>query len=246
MKMGVFRKNAFEYLIDIIYPAKCMFCKSHLGEHDEYGICGECLSGLPYTKNEGCFETIGGAAYLIAPLMYEGIVKNAIRDLKFRAKHENADALSMLICGYIRNNLQAMGADVIVNVPLSKKSLLRRGFNQTELIAQGISRRIGIKHDNEALIKVRETKRQSTLATFEQRAKNISGAYKCQKDMNGKTVLLVDDVYTSGATIYYCAQELIKNGASKVIAVVAANAHKDVGYSTHNYKASRLVFENYK
>ena len=229
--------------LNVIYPPKCMFCKTNLNEHSQYCACGNCLASLPYTKNGGCFETLDGETYLIAPLLYKGDVKRAIRDLKFRSKFENADFLAMLMCGYLWENKQALAADVIVNVPLSEKSLLKRGFNQTELIASKISKTLGIKLDTGALVKVRETKRQSSLATFDARAKNVFGAYRCVRDLSKKTVLLIDDVYTSGMTVYNCAKELKKCGVEKVIAVTCANAHVEKGFSTHDYKASRLVFK---
>ena len=241
--MKTIRKKIFDNILDVVYPKKCMFCKKIISEQSGECACSECMASLPYTKNGGCFETFDKDTYLISPLLYKDNVKRAIRDLKFKSKFENAHFLSMIMCGYLFKNRQALGADVIVNVPLSKKSLLRRGFNQTELIASKISEVLGIRFDEEALIKVRETKRQSTLTTFGERAKNVIGAYRCVRDLSEKTVLLVDDVYTSGMTIYNCARELKKCGAKKVIAITCANAHVQKGYSVHDYKASRLVFK---
>jgi len=241
--MKKIRQKLFDNILDVAYPKKCMFCKNNITEDNQHCVCGECISALPYTKNGGCFETLDKDTYLISPLLYKGSVKRAVRDLKFKSKFENAHFLAMLMCGYLSQNKQALGADVIVNVPLSKKSLLVRGFNQTELIASKISEALGIRFDADALIKVRETKRQSSLATFGERAKNVLGAYRCVRDLSENTVLLVDDVYTSGMTIYNCARELKKCGAKKVIAVTCTNAHVQKGYSVHDYKASRLVFK---
>ncbi len=217
-----------------------MFCKSHIND-SENTVCKRCLTTLPYAKNSGCFEAIG-ADYLISPLLYKGNAARAIRDLKFKSKFENADVFASLICGYLFENKQAMAADIIVNVPLSPKSLARRGFNQTTLIADKISKKLNIAFDENALIKTRETKRQSSLKTFNERARNVYNVYECTVDMHGKTVLLVDDIYTSGMTVYDCTRTLKEKGASAVIAVTVANAHKDAGFSTHDYVASRLVF----
>lgn len=89
---------------------------------------------------------------------------------------------------------------------------------------------------------MRETKRQSSLRNFEARASNVLGAFSCTKDFSGKTVLLIDDIYTTGMTVYNCAKALSDAGAAKVIAATVANAHKEIGYSAHDYKGSRLVF----
>ncbi len=217
-----------------------MFCKSLINDKKNI-VCKKCLSTLPYTKNNGCFDAIG-ADYLISPLLYKGNAARAIRDLKFKSKFENADVFASLICGYVFENKQAMAADIIVNVPLSPKSLARRGFNQTTLIADRISKKLNIAFDEDVLIKTRETKRQSSLKTFSERAQNIHNVYECTKDMHGKSVLLVDDIYTSGMTVYDCTRALKQRGANAVIAVTVANAHKDAGFSNHDYVASRLVF----
>ncbi|MBE7026723.1 MAG: ComF family protein [Ruminococcaceae bacterium] len=241
--MKKIRQKVFDSILNVVYPQKCMFCKNNIAENSQDHACGDCIAALPYTKNGGCFETFDKETYLISPLLYEGNVRRAVRDLKFKSKFENAQFLAMLMCGYLSENKQALGADVIVSVPLSKKSLLRRGFNQTELIASKIAAALGIRFDSDALIKVRETKRQSSLTTFAERAKNVLGAYRCVRDLSEKTVILVDDVYTSGMTIYNCARELKQCGAKKVIAITCANAHVQKGYSVHDYKASRLVFK---
>ena len=233
-----------KFLLDILYPPKCMFCKRDLHSYDKYKVCAKCISSLPYTANNGCFETFGGAAYLISPLFYKDGVKTAIKDLKFRSKYENAALLSHLMINCIKNNSEAMHADVITCVPLSKSSLLKRGFNQTELLAKPISTALGIKYAPDLLTKVRETKRQSSLTTLSERAENIAGAYKCNAKLDGKTVLLADDVYTSGMTMYHCSNELLRCGAKKVIALTCANAHKDTGVSLHDYKAAHILFSN--
>lgn len=230
-------------MLDVLFPPVCMFCKHPLSPSDEDGMCKDCIGALPFTENHGCFEAFGGAAYLIAPFFYKDGVKTAIRDLKFRAKYTNAATLAGFIAGYLRNIPEAVSADVIIPVPLSKKSYAKRGFNQSELLGKEIGRRLGLPLDTDVLVKTRETKRQSALTNFEDRAKNVLGAFACTKDLSGKTVLLLDDIYTTGATVYNCANALTAAGAAKVIAVTVANAHKAAGYSTHDYTGSRLVFD---
>lgn len=233
----------FDSILNMLYPKRCMFCKEIIDFDSIYKSCGKCISSLPYTKNSGCFETLGGAQYLIAPLRYTGMVRRAIRDLKFHSKYDNATLLAQITAGYIRTNKDAMKSDLIINVPLSQKSLLRRGYNQTHLIASAISYHTGIEYIENALIKVRETKRQSSLITLYDRAINVENAYVCRADLSYKKILLVDDVYTSGMTVYSCANELIMAGASKVIAVAVATAHKSVGISEHNYKSSHVLIK---
>ena len=159
--------------------------------------------------------------------------------MKFKSKFENAKVLALFLAGYLENNPEAKRADVVVPVPLSKKSYIKRGFNQSVLLSRTVCERLGLPLDEDALTKVRETKRQSTMRNFEARANNVLGAFSCTSDLSGKTVLLIDDIYTTGMTVYNCAQALSDAGAAKVI---AATAHKEIGYSAHDYKGSRLVF----
>lgn len=237
------KKRMLDRILDVFYPPACMFCKRPLSPSDDEPYCRDCLAHLPFTKNHGCFDAFGGAAYLIAPFFYEGGVKRALHDLKFKSKFANAKVLALFLAGYLENNPEAKRADVVVPVPLSAKSYAKRGFNQSALLARTVCERLGLMLDEDALTKVRETKRQSSLRNFEARASNVLGAFACTKDLSGKTVLLIDDIYTTGMTVYNCAQALNDAGASKVIAATVANAHKEIGYSTHDYKGSRLVFE---
>lgn len=236
------RRSVGKLLLGLLYPPKCMFCKRNIPVDYEENVCAECLGKLPYTQNDGCFEVFGGAEYLISPLYYRGYVKTAIRDMKFKAKHENAAVLSRIMLSYVQKIDEAMCADAVVNVPLSKRSLLERGFNQTELLAAPIAEKLGIRFLKDALVKTRETKRQSSLTTLAERMENIANAYECAETLDGMTILLVDDVYTSGMTVYHCADALLKGGAKKVIALTAANAHKDVGMSMHDYNSAHILF----
>lgn len=132
-------------MLDVLFPPVCMFCKHPLSPSDEDGMCKDCLGALPFTENHGCFEAFGGAAYLIAPFFYKDGAKTAIRDLKFRAKYTNAATLAGFIAGYLRNIPEAVSADVIIPVPLSKKSYAKRGFNQSELLGKEIGRRLAFR-----------------------------------------------------------------------------------------------------
>lgn len=237
------KKSIFNKLLDVIYPPACMFCKHPLSPSDDDMICKDCLAHLPYTKNHGCFEAFGGAAYLIAPFLYENGVRKAIHDLKFKSKYDNARVLAMFMAGYLANIEEIKAIDLVIPVPLSRKSFAKRGFNQTLLLAKGICERLNLLLDDRVLIKVRETKRQSSLRNFEDRARNVLDAYQCISDLSGKRILLVDDIYTTGMTVYNCAKALLDAGAEKVIAATIANAHKEIGVSSHDYKGSRLIFK---
>ena len=117
-------------------------------------------------------------------------------------------------------------ADLIVPVPLHRTRLWQRRFNQSALLAAGLSRLTGIAADPLALTRVRATKSQGAMPSAKARRRNVRGAFKVAagraEAVNGRTVLLVDDVYTTGATLDACAKALKRAGAARVLALTLA------------------------
>lgn len=116
-------------------------------------------------------------------------------------------------------------ADVIIPVPLHPKRKKKRGFNQAQAIAEGLARTKGIKLEEGVLVKVKNVLPQ-TFLEIEEREKNVSGAFSVvgNEKIKGKTVILVDDVYTTGATVRECSIVLKKAGAREVRALTLAQA----------------------
>jgi len=113
--------------------------------------------------------------------------------------------------------------DLIVPVPLHVRRLRQRGFNQALLLAKELSKRTGIRYGQRVLRKVKDTPFQSTLKGTERR-KNIKGAFHVNntEEARGKSILLVDDVCTTGATVNECARTLLNGGAERVVALTLA------------------------
>lgn len=118
-------------------------------------------------------------------------------------------------------DLDIPDTDIIIPVPMTKKALLRRGFNQSLLIAREVSMIKGIPLDIDSLQKTKETLPQVGLEAGE-RMKNLKEAFFVMGDIKGKDVLLIDDVMTTGATLRECSKALLKAGATKVICLVIA------------------------
>ena len=116
--------------------------------------------------------------------------------------------------------------DIITYIPMGKKDMNRRGYNQTKLIAKELTGITGVKNVS-LLKKVRETKEQKTLGAADRR-KNLNNAFefKFREDIKGKTVLIIDDVCTTGSTLSEAARILKKAGAGKVIAAAFAKVVK--------------------
>lgn len=156
------------------------------------------------------------AAY--APFRYHGVSQKLVSRLKFGAYVFAAEPLAegMLSC------FPGRDIDILVPVPLHKSSLRKRGFNQSEILCQLISKAIGIPYQN-ALVKTIKTKRQSSLG-LKKREKNVKDAFMAIESLCGKRVMLVDDVRTTGSTARACAGELLKAGAIEVCLLTATVA----------------------
>ena len=155
--------------------------------------------------------------------VYDGALKGMIHQLKFYNKKK----LAAMLAGFIAENVcdsAIKWADTLVPVPLSKNVLAQRGYNQTALIARTLPKKHSIGFSG-AVIKTRETEPQNKLDRKE-RLKNLRGAYKTKEDAQvaGKKVLVVDDVYTTGATMNEMARALLSAGAAEVRGIMAARS----------------------
>jgi ComF family protein len=150
--------------------------------------------------------------------LYSDTLKEAINLLKFSSVKRLAKPLGMLIA-----KLDIPQVDMIVPVPLSIKRLRQRGFNQTLLIGRVVSKTLDIPLSSELLYKKKETLPQAVLSASD-RARNLKNAFATRSRLKGETVLLVDDVMTTGATARECSKTLLKAGAGKVFVATVARA----------------------
>lgn len=111
--------------------------------------------------------------------------------------------------------------DEVAYIPMTKRDVRERGFNQCKVFAQKICERLEIEFNKDILIKTRQTLPQKNLSA-KRREINLKGAFKATCELYGKTVLLIDDVTTTGATLREAAKELVRAGAYKVVALTFA------------------------
>ncbi len=160
---------------------------------------------------------------LVALTHYRGGVKVVLRDMKFRGKRKDALCLSSLL-GRIPVAQLVGDVDCIVPVPISDAKRRVRGFNQTEVLFEDWARSSGFVWRADVLMRVRDTEAQWKLSKRERKA-NLNGAFRIADEsaVRGKRVLLVDDIYTTGATMEICASLLLKAGALSVSGLVMAS-----------------------
>lgn len=156
----------------------------------------------------------------VAPFYYEGAAKNGIKMVKFQKLFFPTDDYGKKMAKCVRKHYKGVKFDYVLYVPMLKKSELDRGFNQSRLLAEAVAKYTGIKLKNNILYKIANNKCQHSLALAE-RKENVKGVYsvKHREILKDKTVLLVDDIFTTGATLSECALILKKNGVKDVYCV---------------------------
>jgi competence protein ComFC len=213
-------------LADMFYPERCVGC----GRRSSDVLCRDCFEALPRVGNPACgrcglptaFETFVceacknvdfGFESAMAPLRYEGVGKEIVHALKYFGYKKVVAGLATPLM------LQTLGDgrfDAVVPVPLHRSRLRKRGFNQAELLARGVAAEINAPV-SDTLKVVRSTRDQVELSAAQRRA-NVAGAYRASAPLRGK-VLLIDDVFTTGATMSACASTLVRAGAQEVYAL---------------------------
>lgn len=210
----------FSGLLDVFYPPRCIFCRKFL-KKPEHCICSACSGNLPCT-NGGGKQTGDFFSVCVAPLYYEGDVREAILRYKFKEATGYAEPFGKLLAGCIRENLSGC-YDLISWVPLSKERYKERGYDQAMLIALAAA----LELDDVAvstLEKYINVEKQSQMGSAEKRRANISGVYRVEDPelIDGKRILLIDDIVTTGATFSECARTLLQAGAKEVMCAALA------------------------
>ena len=215
------------FLLDLFFPKFCLNC-----QREGSFLCEDCKAILDISSSHQKFQT-GNLSDLYYPLEYKNpLIKNLIKHFKYEPFiKELAKDLTSLIINHFQlldkkpSFLKKNPNYVLVPVPLEKRKLKWRGFNQSEEIGKEISKFLNIPLINDILFKIKETLPQVELSEKE-REENIKGVFiiRNRKKISGKKILLVDDVYTTGSTMKECAQLLKKAGAKEVIGIVIARA----------------------
>lgn len=202
----------FGAIIDLLFPPKCPFCGKIL---DAVGICDDCEKDLPWIREDKVVVT-DGALICAAPLRYEDAVRETLLRLKFQGGSALAEPLGEVLA---RCAAERFGGefDTVTWVPVSRKRLKKRGYDQSRLLAEAACRHWDTKPVR-LLDKVQDNPAQSGLQGEAARRANVLGVYDpVDPDaICGKRILLVDDIHTTGATLSECVWVLEEHGASSV------------------------------
>lgn len=202
-------------IIELIYPERniCFIC-DEFDESIKNHLCSECKSKLEFI--ESSIEDD-----IICPLKYTDDIREIIFKYKYSKKSYLYKMLGpLLLTEFLKRNIDI---DLIVPIPLSKRKKAKRGFNQSELLASFLSEKLNIEMDTKNLIKHKKTKSQSGLSK-PLRRENIKGAFSIKENVfEGKTVLIVDDIMTTGATYNEAKRNIINAGAKKTYLITIAS-----------------------
>jgi len=168
-------------------------------------------------KGKTCVKLYG----VLCSLRFDGVVRQAIHQLKYRNLRALAMPLSELLKDYLATN--PLPGQVLVPVPLHQKRIRERGYNQSSLLAHKLGKLINLPIVDDCLIRLRPTPPQTKTSTVVERQSNVANAFSCRDHrLRDKQVLLIDDVSTSGATLDACAVTLKAAGATSVWGLVLA------------------------
>jgi ComF family protein len=231
-------------LLQILYPASCFACGGAVGKYSDR-FCHSCrklLTSLNAHACPRCAATVGPFVDLENGCMncrkesfpFERVVRlgpyeDPLREIVLRIKHlageDLAEAVGTLWAEASTSELKSLGVQAVVPVPLHWYKRWKRGYNQSEALAHPLAAGLGVPCLPRCLRRVRHTDQQTQRATVNRRS-NVQGAFKARLDpkLAKKSLLLVDDVMTSGSTAREAAKALKSAGAGKVFVAVLARA----------------------
>ncbi|MBR2861070.1 MAG: ComF family protein [Clostridia bacterium] len=224
--------NFHKFIDTYIFPwdTGCISCDDHIIENHRYGLCSDCIKALPRLKGQRCkfcldeIDTEGLCArclknppeydQLFIPLTYSGFVQGLVQKFKYEGAQYLRYPLANMVFDAINPKILPV-TDYIIPVPASKARMEKYLYNQTELLARELSDLSGVPVKCDVLFR-KDTSSKTVSLSREERQKLIKEQYYFSSFVKGKTVLLVDDVVTTGETLRVCSSLLKKAGASRI------------------------------
>ena len=227
--------DLFEAVINIIFPRRCLICDRDVS--DTHKICKACCSNIKYITSPICnkcgfpFVADTGRDHLCGNCLcsrvyftkaravgyHEGVLQEAVHQFKYNKRTILSKPLGALMVSHAHDSLDIKSYDYLVPVPLHYKRLRERGFNQSLSLTRHISKRHGVPIDFRSLKRIKWDRPQINLSKKE-REQNVKGVFylNTKSELVNKDVLLIDDDYTSGATVNECAKVLMTAGIKRV------------------------------
>ncbi len=222
----------FQHLINLLFPKVCVGCNGILFRN-EIVLCSKCRNEIPLTQHIECIENEAFKMFygrvdveFAATLLYyekKGIVKETIHALKYKGKQEVGTVLGKWMGNLLIEDNKKQNFDLIVPVPIHKKRMKQRGYNQVKTFAKALSNTIKVHFDETILLKniYKESQVKKSRYNRTNIADDVFEVFFSEKWHN-KHFLIVDDVLTTGATLEACAKAILKIPGAKVSVVCMA------------------------
>lgn len=226
--------NIFDHIINLFYPKRCACCQNLIDTAFFCDNCARQLSRITYPKCKVCGKSKDKCKYCnesfsytacSAPFYYSGIVKKGLWDFKFHGFKYASEAFGYEMAELAKHDFPIGEIDFICCVPMTKKAIRNRGYNQSYLLARNVGKHLSVPVIKRALIKSRETKAQHFL-NMSERVENVKGVFVTDSslDLKGKTAILCDDIKTTGNTLNVCSNALLAAGVKQIFCLCAAIA----------------------
>lgn len=229
-----------ELLLNILFPPKCVFCSARLPISQRIYVCAECFDGLPYCREEkrcshcgkpsegggmckACILKRNYTERITSPFVYKEQAKDAVVAFKKKNNAYRGRTLALFVAEMVRYDFGGVEFDGVVSVPPRRSRMNEEKYDQAECLARCTARRLGLKYYPNVMRQTGNMKKQSTLS-HDARFDNVRGGFAVRRPdrIKGKTLLLIDDVCTTGATLEECARVLREGGAHRVYAATIA------------------------
>jgi len=230
-------REGYRGLLDFLYPGACLGCGDYLEIHNlifcencerqvvetDFYICGEC--GAPLGNLDKCDQCKAESPLpIVAWGQYEDPLKEVIHQFKFQYIRRAAEIFADRIYKLHREKIESLSPDLIIPVPLHSLRLKSRGFNQAEDFALSLSAKLDIPMAVDIIEKIRKTRDQVRLKAV-RRLENLHGVFEpIGRPLQGERVIIVDDVFTTGATMREVSSVVTKTGGKPVLGIIAAVA----------------------
>jgi len=221
----------WDAVLDLLFPPKCPFCGKVL---ERAGVCDVCDRELPWLDDGDQLRDGPDGLHCAGALWYQDLARDGLLRFKFQGASGAGNALGELVARCAAEHFGG-AFDTVTWVPVSRKRLRKRGYDQAELLARAACRLWNVKPER-LLEKTIHTQAQSTIRDEAARRANVLGVYQPKKgaEIDGKRILLIDDICTTGSTLTECVRVLKDAGAAEVMCAVVAltpreNVHNSAG-----------------
>lgn len=207
--------------LELIFPDNCLLCRQYLNSRHQKQLCPNCFASIqlnptPFSRKPGLETFAFDQAW--SACLYNDSFQKLLHSFKYNSKTSLCKTFTPLMIDFIdRWHIPIEKFDIMTPIPLHPVRLRERGYNQSSLLSNALSRHYKISQRENILVRSKMTATQTDLGA-KQRWTNLEGAFRIKNstDVEGRTIVLIDDLFTTGATVHHAAEALKKAGAVRV------------------------------